>query len=81
MSSVDEIDSRVRKLVAEFLGVDEKVVKPEARITEDLEADSLDVVEMVMLIEEEFNFDITDDEAENVITVRDAIDLVRGRSK
>jgi len=64
---------RVIKIVLEHLGVDEKEVIPSASFVNDLGADSLDVVELVMAFEDEFNMEIPDDVAENITTVQDAI--------
>ena len=73
MSSVEE---RVAKIVVEQLGVDKDQVKPEASFVDDLGADSLDTVELVMALEEEFECEIPDEEAENITTVRQAIDYI-----
>ena len=64
---------RVKKIIVEQLGVDESEVTPEASITDDLGADSLDQVELVMAFETEFNIDIPDEEAEKIKTVGDAV--------
>ncbi len=66
----------VKQIIAEQLGVDEEEVKPEAKFVEDLGADSLDTVELVMAMEEKFGIDIPDSEAEKIATVKDAIDYV-----
>jgi acyl carrier protein len=73
MSSVEE---RVKKLICEQLGVKEDEVKDEASFVEDLGADSLDTVELVMALEEEFETEIPDEEAEKITTVKDAIDYI-----
>jgi acyl carrier protein len=73
MSSIEE---RVKKIVAEQLGVKEDEVKNEASFVEDLGADSLDTVELVMALEEEFETEIPDDEAEKITTVQLAIDYI-----
>jgi acyl carrier protein len=73
MSSVEE---RVRKLICEQLGVKEDVVKDDASFVEDLGADSLDTVELVMALEEEFETEIPDEEAEKITTVKEAIDYI-----
>ena len=73
MSSVEE---RVKKIVAEQLGVKEEEVKSESSFVEDLGADSLDTVELVMALEEEFETEIPDEEAEKITTVQLAIDYV-----
>jgi acyl carrier protein len=72
----DEIEARVKKIIAEHLGVDEAKVTPEAKLEDDLGADSLDCVELIMAMEEESDCEITDEEAEKVIVVRDAFTLI-----
>ena len=67
---------RVKKIIVEQLGVEENEVTPEASITDDLGADSLDQVELVMAFETEFNIDIPDEEAEKIKTVGDAVKRV-----
>lgn len=71
------IEERVKKIIAEQLGVKEEDVKPEASFVEDLGADSLDTVELVMALEEEFDIEIPDEEAEKITTVQSAIDYVQ----
>ncbi len=71
------IEETVRKIIAEQLGVDEDKVVPEARFIEDLGADSLDTVELVMALEEEFDQEIPDEDAEKIRTVQDAIDYIK----
>jgi acyl carrier protein len=73
MSSIEE---RVKKIVAEQLGVKDGEVKNEASFVEDLGADSLDTVELVMALEEEFETEIPDEEAEKITTVQLAIDYI-----
>lgn len=78
MASVDE---RVKSIVVDRLGVDEEKVVPEASFVDDLNADSLDLVELIMAFEEEFSTDeskveIADEEAEKILTVQDAIDYL-----
>jgi acyl carrier protein len=73
MSSIEE---RVKKIVAEQLGVKEEEVKNDASFVEDLGADSLDTVELVMALEEEFETEIPDEEAEKITTVQLAIDYI-----
>ena len=73
MSSVEE---RVKKLICEQLGVKEDEVKDEASFVEDLGADSLDTVELVMALEEEFETEIPDEEAEKITTGKEAIDYI-----
>lgn len=67
---------KVKKIIVEQLGVDEDEVTPEASITDDLGADSLDQVELVMAFETEFNIDIPDEEAEKIKTVGDAVSRI-----
>ncbi|HSU79327.1 MAG TPA: acyl carrier protein [Candidatus Angelobacter sp.] len=76
----DDILVRVKKIVADRLDVDEADVKPEANFKEDLEADSLDVVELVMELEDEFNLEISDDDAEKILTVGDVIEYIKGHA-
>jgi acyl carrier protein len=73
MASIEE---RVKQIVAEQLGVDEDQVTPDAAFMDDLGADSLDTVELVMALEEEFDVEISDEEAEKIQTVKDAIDYI-----
>jgi acyl carrier protein len=70
------IDKRVKEIVAEQLGVDEPQVTNEASFMDDLGADSLDTVELVMALEEEFDIEISDEDAEKIQTVQDAIDYI-----
>ena len=70
------IEERVRKIVCEQLGVTDEEVKSEASFVEDLGADSLDTVELVMAFEEEFKIEISDKEAENIATVKNAVDYI-----
>ncbi|WP_448545918.1 acyl carrier protein [Roseiflexus sp.] len=71
-----EMESRLKKIVAEQLGVDESKIVPEARFTEDLNADSLDLVEMIMELEEAFGVEIPDEDAEKILTVQDALNYI-----
>lgn len=73
MASTEE---RVKKIVVELLGVDEDRVISDARFREDLEADSLDLVELIMAFEEEFGGEITDEDAQTITTVGQAIDYI-----
>ena len=70
------IEDKVKKVIAEKLSVDIEEVVPEASFVEDLGADSLDLVELIMSMEEEFDIEIPDDEAEKLVTVKDAIDFI-----
>jgi acyl carrier protein len=72
----EEIDAKVRKVLAEQLAVDEAQVVPDARFAEDLNADSLDLVEAVLALEEEWNIEIPEEEMEGVKTVGQAVTLV-----
>ena len=72
----NKIEERVKKIIAEQLGVEEKEVKGSASFVDDLGADSLDTVELVMALEEEFDTEIPDEEAEKINTVQAAIDYV-----
>ena len=74
---MDEIESKVIKIISEQLGKEEAEVKLESNFIDDLEADSLDTVELVMALEEEFEIDIPDDSAEKIATVQSAIDYIR----
>lgn len=67
------IEARVKNIVADQLGVSEDEIKPESRFVDDLGADSLDLVELIMAMEEEFEIEIPDEEAEKIVTVKDAI--------
>ena len=78
MSSIEE---RVRKIVVEQLGVKEEEVTLEASFVDDLGADSLDTVELVMALEEEFEIEIPDEDAEKMTTVRDAVNYLRTHVK
>ena len=73
---MSNIEDRVKKIVAEQLGVKEEEVKAEASFVDDLGADSLDTVELVMALEEEFETEIPDEEAEKITTVQLAIDYI-----
>lgn len=73
---MDSIELRVKKIVAEQLGVNENDIKKESSFVDDLGADSLDTVELVMALEEEFECEIPDEEAEKITTVQQAIDYV-----
>lgn len=73
MASTEE---RVKNIVIELLGVDEDRVVPEARFREDLEADSLDLVELIMAFEEEFGGEITDEDAQSITTVGEAVTYI-----
>ncbi|WP_245637654.1 acyl carrier protein [Hydrogenibacillus schlegelii] len=70
---------KIRTVIAEQLGVDEAQVTPEASFKDDLGADSLDLVELVMRFEEEFDMEISDEDAEKINTVQDVLDYIRAR--
>lgn len=76
---MSDIKSRVIRIVANQLGIDENNVKPESSFIDDLGADSLDTVELVMAIEEEFDIEIPDDSAEKIKTVQDVVSYVESR--
>ncbi|MCK9469750.1 MAG: acyl carrier protein [Porticoccaceae bacterium] len=78
MSSIEE---RVVKMVAEQLGVKEDEVKPDSSFVDDLGADSLDTVELIMALEEEFDTEIPDEDAEKITTVQQAIDYINKNLK
>ena len=75
-----EVFEKVQKIVSEQLGVEESEVKPEASFANDLGADSLDTVELVMALEEEFNIEIPDEAAEGIATVQDAVNFIKEKS-
>jgi acyl carrier protein len=74
-----EIESRIKNLLVSELGLDESKVSPEATFEEDLEVDSLGVVELLMALEDEFGVKIPDEEAEEIATVSEAIDVVAAK--
>ena len=78
---MDNIVERVKKIVAEQLGVNEADIKNESSFVDDLGADSLDTVELVMALEEEFECEIPDEEAEKITTVKQAVDYVNANLK
>ncbi|MBQ3656172.1 MAG: acyl carrier protein [Bacteroidales bacterium] len=78
---MSDISSRVKAIIVDKLGVDESEVTNEASFTNDLGADSLDTVELIMQFEKEFSIDIPDDQAEKIITVGDAIAYVENNTK
>lgn len=71
------VEEKVKKIIAEQLGVDEGEVTPEASFVDDLGADSLDTVELVMAFEEEFEIEIPDEDAEKMVTVQNVIDYIK----
>jgi acyl carrier protein len=78
---MENIEQRVKKIVAEQLGVSEADVKNESSFVNDLGADSLDTVELVMALEEEFETEIPDEEAEKITTVQQAVDYIQSHTK
>jgi acyl carrier protein len=78
---MENIEERVRKIVAEQLGVKEADIKIESSFVDDLGADSLDTVELVMALEEEFECEIPDEEAEKITTVQQAVNYVQSHLK
>ncbi len=74
------IEARVRSIIADQLGITEDEIKPESKFIEDLGADSLDIVELIMAMEEEFQTEIPDEEAEKIRSVGDAIEYVKSHS-
>jgi acyl carrier protein len=78
--SMGTVDERVTKIIGEQLGVEEDEVTPEASFVEDLGADSLDTVELVMALEEEFGIEIPDEDAEKILTVGKALDYIKEKA-
>ena len=76
----DDVASKVKKIVADHLGIDDAKVTEEASFIDDLGADSLDTVELVMAFEEEFGSEISDNEAEKILTVGDAIKFIESKN-
>jgi acyl carrier protein len=74
------IEERVKQIIVEQLGVNESEVTPQAKFVDDLGADSLDLVELVMALEEEYNMEISDEDAEKIQTVGDAIEYIRSHT-
>ena len=77
---MSDVSTKVKKIVADHLGVEEEKVTNEASFIDDLGADSLDTVELVMALEEEFDIEISDEDAEKIQTVQNAIDYVEANS-
>ncbi len=73
-------DEKVKKIIVEQLGVEAEEVTPEAKFIEDLGADSLDTVELIMALEEEFGIEIPDEDAEKIVTVKDAIEYIKSHT-
>lgn len=72
----EDVNARITVIIVDLLGVDEEQVVPQARFREDLEADSLDLVELIMAFEEEFGGEISDDEAQKITTVGEAVTYI-----
>ncbi len=77
MPTVEEVEKKVKAIIVEQLGVEESEVTPTASFVDDLGADSLDTVELVMAFEEEFSIEIPDEDAEKIVTVRDAVEYIK----
>ena len=76
---MSDIEGQVKNIVFEHLGIEESKVTPEAKFIDDLGADSLDTVELVMAFEEKFGIEIPDDAAETILTVKNAIDFIESK--
>jgi acyl carrier protein len=79
VTKTNEIETRVKKIVVEQLGVKEEEITTDASFVDDLGADSLDTVELVMALEEEFETEIPDEDAEKIVTIKDAVNYIVGR--
>jgi acyl carrier protein len=77
--SSEQVEQKVKQIVVEQLGVDENQVDPTASFVDDLGADSLDIVELIMAFEEAFELDIPDEEAEKIVTVKDAVAYIEAK--
>ena len=75
-----DVNAKVKSIIVEQLGVEEGEVKEAAKFIDDLGADSLDTVELVMALEEEFNIEISDDDAEKILTVNDAVSYIKSHT-
>ena len=76
----DDVKSKIKKIVADHLGIEEEKIKDESSFIDDLGADSLDTVELVMAFEEEFGSEISDSEAEKILTINDAVKFIESKS-
>jgi acyl carrier protein len=74
------IEAKVKQIIVDQLGVDEEEVTPESKFIDDLGADSLDTVELVMALEEEFGIEIPDEDAEKMVTVQNAVEYIREKT-
>ena len=81
MAQVQDVEARVKEIIVEQLGVDATEVTPQASFVNDLGADSLDTVELVMALEEEFDIEIPDEEAEKIQSVAQAVDYIKAHMK
>lgn len=79
--AVENVEERVKNIIVEQLGVEPDQVKPEAQFVNDLGADSLDTVELIMALEEEFDIEIPDEKAEKIKTVGEALDHIKANAK
>ena len=77
---MSDIEDRVKKIVVEHLGVEDSKIQSDSKFIDDLGADSLDTVELVMAFEEEFGSEISDSEAEKILTVGDAVKFIEGKA-
>ena len=75
----NNIEERVKEIIAEQLGIEPRQIKLESKFVEDLGADSLDVVELIMAFEEAFNIEIPDEDAEKIQTVKDVVDYIKAK--
>ncbi len=78
---MEALSERVNSIVTDQLGVDKESLSPEANLLDDLGADSLDVVELVMALEEEFGIEVPDDDVENMRTIRDIVQYIEARAE
>ena len=76
---MSEVETQVKQIVVDHLGIDDSNVKPESKFIDDIGADSLDTVELVMAFEEKFGIEIPDDAAETIQTVQNAIDYIESK--
>jgi acyl carrier protein len=76
MADLEQITRRLKEIIAEQLGISDEEIVPEASFVDDLGADSLDLVELIMALEEEFDMEISDEDAEKIQTVQDAIQYI-----
>jgi len=79
MATAENAEERLRKIIAEQLGVSEDEVVPDASFIDDLNADSLEMVDLIISLEEEFGIQVSDEDAEKIKTVKDAIDYLNDR--